>query len=164
MTGWRRGMARRAVGAVFLVGAAMLLPIAAFADWTWAGQPTLLLGALFAGIATLALAYRLFAKGIRHLGPPTAVLVSLLEPVAAATFAVFLVGQTISLETSGALLILAGVGISVFGKPTRRAVSHPVVYAEAAIRAPRTSIGRQRRLQQPARFVGRTEGGAAGTR
>jgi drug/metabolite transporter (DMT)-like permease len=42
------------------------------------------LGAVYAGVATLALAYALFAHGVSALGSPAAVTISLLEPLTAA--------------------------------------------------------------------------------
>lgn len=110
----------RAVAAIFVVGALMLLPTAAFASWTWVGQPMLLLGGIYAGVVTLAFAYCLFARGVARLGPPTAVLISLLEPVAAAALAILLVGELLeALQIAAALLILAGVVMSVTGKDPR---------------------------------------------
>jgi len=112
----------RAVGAIFVVGALMLLPTAVFANWTWAAQPVLLLGGLYAGVVTLAVAYCLFAKGVSRLGPPTAVLISLLEPVAAAALAIVLVGEHMNAtQVVAGALILVGVVISVTGRSTRTA-------------------------------------------
>ncbi len=112
-----------AVGAIFIVGALMLLPTAALADWAWLGQPPLLLGGLYAGVVTLAVAYRLFARGVARLGPPTAVLISLLEPVAAGALAILLVGERLGpVQVTAALLVMIGVVLSVTGK---RAHCHP---------------------------------------
>lgn len=123
----RHGEAR-AVSAIFVAGALMLTPTAAFAKWSWATEPSLMLGSVLAGVATLALAYRLFAAGVRRLGAPTAVLITLLEPVAAATFAVLLVGQQMTLlEAGAAALVLFGIGAAVLDqtRPILRADSAP---------------------------------------
>jgi DME family drug/metabolite transporter len=102
----------RAVGAIFVVGTLMLVPSAAFASWTWVGQPMLLLGGLYAGIATLAAAYWLFAKGVYELGPSTAVLISLVEPVAAAALAILIVGELIdALQIRGSTAHLGRPGV-----------------------------------------------------
>lgn len=117
----------RAVGAIFVVATLMLLPTAPFADYSWASSPLLLLGAVYAGVATLAVSYRLFARGVHGLGSPTAVMISLLEPVAAAVLAVLLIGEDMPLlVVAGSTLILAGVVLSVLDERPPQAL-HPVV-------------------------------------
>ncbi|HEX6344922.1 DMT family transporter [Umezawaea sp.] len=76
-----------ALAALFTAAALLLLPVTLAT-----ATPTLLSGRaavslLYLGIVAAGIAYWLFAHGIRHLGAPAAVTVSLLEPAGAAAIA-----------------------------------------------------------------------------
>ena len=114
--GWlsqRHGSAR-SVAAIFTTGTVMMLPALYWQHLNWLSQAPLLLGAVYAGIATLALAYALFARGVSTLGSPTAVSISLLEPLTAALLGVvFLSEHLTATMAAGCVLILAGLVLAV---------------------------------------------------
>ena len=98
----------RAVGAVFgtagLVGLAEISAAGGVA-LDWAG----LLAAGWLGVATVAVAYLLFGRGLRQLSAPTVSTTTLAEPVVATVLGVLLLGETISAPAlaGAALLIVA---------------------------------------------------------
>jgi DME family drug/metabolite transporter len=105
----------RSVAAIFTTGTVMLVPALFWQHHlSWLGQPALLLGAVYAGVATLALAYALFAHGVSTLGSPTAVTISLLEPLTAALLGVFVLSEHLTgAMAAGCVLILAGLVLAV---------------------------------------------------
>ena len=104
----------RSVAAIFLVGAAMMLPVLYGQNLAWLGRPGLMLGALYAGVATLGLAYALFAHGVSVLGSATAVTISLLEPLTAALLGVLVLGEKLTAPmVVGFVLILGGLVLAV---------------------------------------------------
>jgi DME family drug/metabolite transporter len=114
--GWlsqRHGSAR-SVAAIFSTGTVMLLPALYWQHLNWLSRAPLLLGAVYAGIATLALAYALFARGVSTLGSPTAVTISLLEPLTAALLGVVFLSEHLTpAMAAGCVLILAGLVLAV---------------------------------------------------
>jgi len=73
-------------------------------------DPVLLLGALYGGIVTVAIAYAFFIYGIARIGAATAVTVGLMEPLTASILGVVLLGETVSVVgLTGSVLILAGL-------------------------------------------------------
>lgn len=104
----------RSVAAIFTTGTVMLVPALFWQHLSWLGQAALLLGAVYAGVATLALAYALFAHGVSTLGSPTAVTISLLEPLTAALLGVFVLSEHLTgAMAAGCVLILAGLVLAV---------------------------------------------------
>lgn len=104
----------RSVAAIFTTGTVMLVPALFWQPLSWLGQAALLLGAIYAGVATLALAYALFAHGVSTLGSPTAVTISLLEPLTAALLGVFVLSEHLTgAMAAGCVLILAGLVLAV---------------------------------------------------
>lgn len=104
----------RSVAAIFTTGTVMLVPALFWQHLSWLGQATLLLGAVYAGVATLALAYALFAHGVSTLGSHTAVTISLLEPLTAALLGVFVLSEHLTgTMAAGCVLILAGLVLAV---------------------------------------------------
>ena len=79
-------------------------------DFSFLQDPVLLLGALYGGIVTVALAYAFFIYGIARIGAATAVTVGLMEPLTASILGVVLLGETVSaVGLIGSVLILAGL-------------------------------------------------------
>jgi DME family drug/metabolite transporter len=79
-------------------------------SYEFLAHPIYLLGAMYGAIATLALAYSLFAFGVGRIGPATAVTVGLLEPITAATLGVIVLGETLTLlGVVGIILVLTGL-------------------------------------------------------
>jgi DME family drug/metabolite transporter len=104
----------RSVAAIFTTGTVMLVPALFWQPLSWLSQAPLLLGAVYAGVATLALAYALFAHGVSTLGSPTAVTISLLEPLTAALLGVFVLSEHLTgAMAAGCALILAGLVLAV---------------------------------------------------
>jgi DME family drug/metabolite transporter len=104
----------RSVAAIFTTGTVMLVPALFWQHLSWLGQAALLLGAVYAGVATLALAYALFAHGVSTLGSPRAVTISLLEPLTAALLGVFALSEHLTgAMAAGCVLILAGLVLAV---------------------------------------------------
>jgi DME family drug/metabolite transporter len=98
------------------VGAPVLLLLAArtcnTARWTGRDLRVALIGGV--DVATLALAYAPFAHGVSTLGSPTAVTISLLEPLTAALLGVFVLSEHLTgAMAAGCALILAGLVLAV---------------------------------------------------
>jgi DME family drug/metabolite transporter len=80
--------------AVLFTGAAVLfLPTAYLTLDVVTATPAAAIGAVYLGLFTTAIAYGLFAFGIPRVGAPTAVTLSLIEPVAATALAAVIVDQ-----------------------------------------------------------------------
>ena len=109
----RHGSAR-SVAAIFTTGTVMLVPTLYWQHLNWLSRAPLLIGAVYAGVATLALAYALFAHGVSTLGSPTAVTISLLEPLTAALLGVVVLAEQLTDTMAvGCVLILAGLVLAV---------------------------------------------------
>ena len=109
------------VGIAFSAGALLLAPIAfAMAGATFR-PPTMteIAGFVWLGLATTALAYVLFFRGMRETTATVSGVVVLAEPLTAAILAWLLFGETLGpAGLVGALLLLAGTVLLVFsGKP-----------------------------------------------
>jgi DME family drug/metabolite transporter len=84
-----------ALSAIFALAALLLLPVTLAT-----ATPTLLSGRavlslLYLGIVAAGISYWLFAHGVRHLGAPAAVTISLLEPAAAAAIAALVLHEPV---------------------------------------------------------------------
>jgi DME family drug/metabolite transporter len=100
---------------VFCLGALMLSPILFVGDLSWLAQPHGLAAALHLGLVATALAYVLFARGLRGLPAATAVTLSLAEPLTAALLGVLLLGERLSAGAwLGVGLIFAGLALLSF--------------------------------------------------
>ncbi len=94
----------------FSLGALFLLPIFFTADLGWITQPRGLTVALHLGLVTVALAYTLFAHGLRHVPVATAATLTLAEPLTAALLGVFLLKERLTpWAFMGIGLIFAGL-------------------------------------------------------
>jgi DME family drug/metabolite transporter len=75
-------------------------------------------GMLYLGVVTSGIAYWLFARGVRQLGAPAAVTISLLEPAGAAVLAAVFLGEHVSArQWVGIGLICAAVLVVGLGLP-----------------------------------------------
>ena len=98
------------VAPMFTIGALLQAPLSYGKDFSFLQDPVLLLGALYGGIVTVALAYAFFIYGIARIGAATAVTVGLMEPLTASILGVVLLGETVSaVGLIGSVLILAGL-------------------------------------------------------
>ena len=100
------------VAPMFTIGALFQAPLSYGKDFSFLQDPVLLLGALYGGIVTVALAYAFFIYGIARIGAATAVTVGLMEPLTASILGVVLLGETVStIGLIGSALILTGLVI-----------------------------------------------------
>ncbi len=94
----------------FGLGGLLLLPVLPLTGIGWLGHPGGLATALYLGVVTTAVAYTLFARGLRELAPTTVVTLVLAEPVTATALGILVLGERPGFSAAiGALLVLAGL-------------------------------------------------------
>lgn len=99
---------------VVCVGALMLSPALLRIDSGWLLQPTSVAVILHLGLATMALSYWLFARGLQTVGVGSAVTLSLAEPMTAALLGIFVLGEVLNLQAAcGIVLIFSGLAVLV---------------------------------------------------
>ena len=95
---------------VFGLAALLLIPILLQSDVGWVGTPRGAAVALHLGLLATTLAYLLFARGLRSLPAPTAVTLSLAEPLTAAGLGLLVLQERLTLTALlGGGLVLAGL-------------------------------------------------------
>jgi len=100
----------QSVAPMFTIGTILQAPLSYGRDFSFLQDPVLLLGVLYGGIVTVAVAYAFFIYGISRIGAATAVTVGLMEPLTASILGVVLLGETVSaIGIVGSVLILAGL-------------------------------------------------------
>jgi DME family drug/metabolite transporter len=99
-----------ATAVVFGVAALCMLPLLARASLGWVASPRGSVVALHLGLVTVALAYSLFSRGLAGVPGPTAVTLTLAEPLTAGLLGVALLGEVLSPPAvGGVVLVLAGL-------------------------------------------------------
>lgn len=99
---------------VVCVGALMLFPVLLNIDFDWLLQPRSIGVILHLGLATMALSYWLFARGLQSVQVGTAVTLSLAEPMTAATLGIVVLGEQLNTQAFfGISLIFAGLAVLV---------------------------------------------------
>lgn len=99
---------------VVCVGAIMLSPWLINCDLNWLLQPRSIGVVLHLGLATMALSYWLFARGLQTVQVATAVTLSLAEPMTAATLGILVLGEQLNTQAfTGISLILVGLVVLV---------------------------------------------------
>jgi len=94
----------------FSLGALFVLPLLFGAQLNWLAQPNGLLVILHLGVVTAALAYILFAHGLRQVKVATAATLTLAEPLTAGLLGFFFLRELLTLPALlGILLIFAGL-------------------------------------------------------
>ena len=107
------------VAPMFTIGTLFQAPLSYGRDFSFLQDPILLMGTLYGGIVTVAVAYAFFIYGISRIGAATAVTVGLMEPLTASILGVLLLGETISaIGVVGSALILTG--LVVVGRPPKQ--------------------------------------------
>lgn len=102
----------QSVAPMFTIGTLFQAPLSYGRDFSFLQDPVLLLGALYGGIVTVAIAYAFFTFGISKIGAATAVTVGLMEPLTASILGIVWLGETVSVVgLVGSILILAGLVI-----------------------------------------------------
>jgi DME family drug/metabolite transporter len=97
----------------------LLVPVLLLAGPSFLGQPGGLAMALYLGAIPTALAYVLFAHGLRHLSSGETTTIVLAEPLTAVALGVAVLGETPgTIAIAGAALVLAG--LAVLALPSRR--------------------------------------------
>jgi len=116
-----QGHAPEAVMArTFGLGALLLAPALPVAGVGWLGAPGGLALALYLGAVPTALAYVLFARGLREVGAGEAATLTLAEPLTAALLGAAVLGEQPGvLAVAGAGVVLAG--LAVLAMPARTA-------------------------------------------
>jgi DME family drug/metabolite transporter len=98
------------MAAAFGLGAIALLPVLILSGPGWLGSAGGLALALFLGVVPTALAYVLFARGLRRIEASEAATLTLAEPLTAAVLGVAVLGEQVGgAGAAGAALVLAGL-------------------------------------------------------
>ena len=107
----RAGHAPERVMAVsFSLGAVLLAPVLLLGDLSWMARTDGLVMALFLGAVPTALAYVLFARGLRSLSPGETATLTLAEPLTATGLGILALGERPgAVAAVGAGLVLAGL-------------------------------------------------------
>jgi len=125
----RRGHApERVMAASFSLAALLLVPVLLLGDVGWLATGDGLAMALFLGAIPTALAYVLFARGLRHLTPGETATLTLAEPLTATGLGILALGERPgAVAALGAGLVLAG--LLALALPARRSAPQPAVAA-----------------------------------
>lgn len=112
-----------AMAVVFNLGSLFLFPVFFATDLAWLAQPRGIAIALHLGVVTVALAYSMFAQGLRRVPVATAVTLTLAEPLTAGALGIFLLGERMSLQVAlGSVMIFAGLATLAVGGRSARPV------------------------------------------
>ena len=100
----------RVMAASFALGGLLLLPVLATSDLRWLATLDGTAMALFLGAIPTALAYVLFARGLRHLTPGETATLTLAEPLTATALGIIALSERPGVAAAiGAGLVLAGL-------------------------------------------------------
>jgi DME family drug/metabolite transporter len=103
----------------FGAGALMLLPVLPATAFAAFSSPSAALVAVYLGAIPTALAYILFARGLRHLPTAEVATLTLAEPVTAAALGTIVLGERLSPTAAvGAALVIAGLA-ALAARPRR---------------------------------------------
>lgn len=104
---------------VVCLGAILLLPVLINVDVNWLMQPRTLGVVLHLGLATMALSYWLFARGLQTVQVGSAVTLSLAEPMTAAALGIMVLGEQLNPQAAGGIvLIFVGLVVLVARRPS----------------------------------------------
>lgn len=102
------------IAVVFTLGGILLAPFLFRSDLRWAFEPGGLLVVLHLGLVATALAYLLFASGLRSVPSVHAVTLSLAEPLTAATLGILVLKERLTFTAMiGMVLVLTGLVVLV---------------------------------------------------
>jgi DME family drug/metabolite transporter len=108
-----------AIGGIFGLAALMGVPFLLRVDLSWLGSPSGLLMVVWLALATVVVAYVLFAIGLRSLKASTVSTVTLVEPMTACLLGVALLDERLSAPGWIGLVVLL-CGVVLLAVPTRR--------------------------------------------
>ncbi|WP_082801561.1 DMT family transporter [Herbidospora cretacea] len=103
---------------MFGVSALIMLPVLLTGDLSWITDPAGLVTILYLGLATTALSYLLYGRGLRGTPVATASTLALAEPAVAAVLGVAVLGETLS-PASWAGLGLLALSLIVVARPEK---------------------------------------------
>jgi DME family drug/metabolite transporter len=99
----------------FALGGVLLLPVLLTQPLAWLAEPGGVALAVYLGVATMAIANVLHARGIRGLTPGPVTTLMLSDPVVATILGVVVLGETLGpVAVVGVLLVLAGLLLQGF--------------------------------------------------
>ncbi|MEA2430316.1 MAG: drug/metabolite transporter, family [Thermoleophilaceae bacterium] len=102
----------RVMAGVFTLGALLLVPVLALGDLDWLTSTDGVAMALWLGAVPTAVAYILFAHGLRLLPASEVATLTLAEPVTAATLGAVVLGERPgALAMAGIVLVIAGLAV-----------------------------------------------------
>lgn len=107
------------IAVVFLLGGILLAPFLFSSDLRWTVQPDGLLVVLHLGLITTALAYQLFARGLRSVPAVHAVTLSLAEPLTAAALGILFLNERLTITAALGMALVSG-GLVVLTVPRSR--------------------------------------------
>lgn len=94
----------------FVLGGLLLVPVLAMQPLAWLARPSGVVLALYLGVATMAVANVLLARGIRGLAAGPVATLMLADPVVATALGVAVLGETLApIAAVGTVLVLAGL-------------------------------------------------------
>ncbi len=103
---------------VVCLGAVLLSPMLVNCDLDWLLQSRSIGVVMHLGLATMALSYWLFARGLQTVQVATAVTLSLAEPMTAATLGIMVLGEQLNAQAfTGICLIFAGLVVLMLRRP-----------------------------------------------
>jgi DME family drug/metabolite transporter len=109
---------RGVMGAMFGLGAVLLIPVLFVTGAPLLQSPTTVGIALYLALGPMFVAYLLFGIGLRTLRSSTATTITLLEPVVATVLAVTVVGEQLDpVGWAGLVLVLVGIVVLVTARP-----------------------------------------------
>jgi DME family drug/metabolite transporter len=98
------------IAIVFTLGGILLMPLLFYSDLGWTVTPGGIVVILHLGLVATALAYLLFARGLRSVPAVHAVTLSLAEPLTAAALGILVLREGVTLTAAlGMGLVLAGL-------------------------------------------------------
>ncbi|WP_084964915.1 DMT family transporter [Thermoactinospora rubra] len=111
------------MGLLFGGAAVVMLPVLLWTGPGWLAEPRGLVGALYLGLGTTALAYFLYGKGLRRTPVATAATLALAEPAVAALLGLVVLRETLTPLSVGGLVLLGAslVAVAVPEREPRRA-------------------------------------------
>ncbi|WP_404352172.1 EamA family transporter [Sutcliffiella horikoshii] len=102
------------VAVVFTLSAAFLAPFMFVFEMSWIADVRGWSIVLYLGVMTTGVAYFLFGKGLTYVSSSTAVTLALAEPLTAALFGVFLLGENLNATSwIGVVLLMLGIGLLI---------------------------------------------------
>ena len=115
-----------AMAVVFCLGALFLSQFLFTSELAWLAQPRGALVVLHLWIVTVALAYSLFAQGLKRIPVATAVTLTLAEPLTAGALGIFVLGERLTLPAAvGSALVFCGLALLALGGAAVRSGESP---------------------------------------